>query len=109
MMPRQLIPALFTCVAAYIHGSSLTRLHFLALVFVKPLLALFFAALLLFIVSHSAEICRSLLLSPSLWMAWSLASIAQRHFPWRITPDVEIPAPPSLRPLFQRPPPALSL
>jgi hypothetical protein len=109
MMPRQLIRVLFTCLIAYLHGSSLTRLHFLAILFVRPLLALFFAALLLFIVSHSAEICRSLVLSPSLWMAWRLASISQRCFPWRIPPVVEIPAPPSLGPLFQRPPPAPSL
>jgi hypothetical protein len=39
MMPRQLIPVLFTCLTAYLHGSSLTRLHLLAILFVKPLLA----------------------------------------------------------------------
>jgi hypothetical protein len=109
MMPRQLIPVLFTCLTAYLHGSSLPRLHFLAILFLKPLLALLCAALLLFVVRHSAEICRSLLLSPSLWMAWSLVSMPQRRFAWRISSDVEIPAPPSLRPLFQRPPPSLSL
>jgi hypothetical protein len=109
MMPRQSIPVLFTCLAAYLHGSSLTRLHLLAIIFVKPFLALVCAALLLFIVRHSAEICRTLLLGPSFWIAWSLASMPRHQFPWRIQSDIEIPAPPFLRPLFQRPPPSLSV
>ena len=83
-MPRQSIPVLFTCLAAYLHGSSLTRLHLLAIIFVKPFLALVCAALLLFIVRHSAEICRTLLLGPSFWIAWSLASMPRHQFPWRI-------------------------
>jgi hypothetical protein len=108
MMPRQLTPVLFTFLAAYLHGGSLTRLHFLLILLIKPLLALFFAVLLLFIVSRSADVCQVLLLRLSFGMAWILASISQRHFLWRIPPDVEIPDPPSLSPLFQRPPPPFS-
>jgi hypothetical protein len=115
MMPRRFIPFLFTFLAAYLHGGSLTRLHLLAVLFVKPLLALILAALLLFIVSRSADISRSLLLGPSFWIASccrigsSLASMPRRRFPWRIqSASDSIPAPAWLNPLFQRPPPALA-
>jgi hypothetical protein len=109
MMPRQLIPILFTYLAVYLHGSSLTRLHLLSILLIKPLLALLFVALLLFVASRSVDICRSLLPVASFWLAWSIASVSQRRFPWRIQSDIEVPAPPFLRPLFQRPPPSLSL
>jgi hypothetical protein len=104
-MLRQLIPVLFTFVAAYLHGGPLTRLHLLAVLFAKPLLALILVAFLLFIVSRSADICRFLLLGPSGWLAWSI-SIPYRRISIRWVAD-NLPISPPLDSLFQRPPPSL--
>lgn len=106
-MLRQLIPVLFTFLAAYLQGGPLTRLHLLAVLLAKPLLTLILATLLLFIVSRSVDRCRSLLLHASFWIVWSIISVSCRRCYFQPLADT-LPALLPHDPLFQRPPPSLS-
>ena len=112
MLRRQLIPFLVTFLAAFLGGGSVSRLHLLAVLFTKPVVTLAFAALLLFVVQRSSDLCRSLLLGSSSWVAWDFAR-AIRRLPCRHllrTTDLQLGTPESLCPrtFFQRPPPAFA-
>jgi hypothetical protein len=112
MLRRQFIPFVITLLAAFLCGGSASRLHLLAVFLAKPALTLAVAALLLFVVQRSSDICRSLLFDSSSWIAWDFAR-ALRHLPrhdlrGRIDLRLHIPETPCLRPLFQRPPPAFA-
>ncbi len=108
-MLRQIILVVFTFLAAYLHGGTATRLYLLAILLVKPLLALIVGALLLFIVSRSSDICGSLLSCVYFWIAWNIVSVPPFRFPWHLQAAVDkLPVPPPLDPLFQRPPPSRS-
>jgi hypothetical protein len=110
MLKRQFIPIVVTLLAAFLCGGSASRLHLLAVLFVRPLLTLAFTALLLFVVQRSSDICRSLLLG---WMAGDFVPALLNHLPRRhlhgyIDLQFDIPETPCLPTLFQRPPPAFA-
>jgi hypothetical protein len=108
MLRRQFIPCIVTLLAAFLCGGSAARLHLLAVFFARPILALAFTALLLFVVQRSSELCRSLLLG---WVTTDfvravLTSPPCRHLRGYIDLQRDIPRTPCLRTHFQRPPPA---
>jgi hypothetical protein len=116
MLRRQLIPFLVIFLviflAAFLGGGSAFRLHLLAAFFAKPVVTLACTALLLFVVQRSSDLCRSLLLGSSSWVAWDFARAIRRlpcrHLLRHIDLQLGIPEPPCLRTLFQRPPPAFA-
>jgi hypothetical protein len=110
MLRRQFIPCIVTLLAAFLCGGSAARLHLLAVFFARPILALAFTALLLFVVQRSSELCRSLLLG---WVTTDfvravLPSPPCRHLRGYIDLQRDIRRTPCLRTHFQRPPPALA-
>jgi hypothetical protein len=113
MLRRQLIPFLVTLLAACLCGGSATRLHILAVLVAKPFLTIAIAALLLFVVQHSSDICRLLRPDSSGWVPWNLVPALLRHLVGRnllsrTDPRLDIPESPCLQPRFQRPPPAVA-
>lgn len=111
MLRRQLIPFLVTLFAAYFCGGSAARLHLLAVLFTKPVVALAIAALLLFVVQRSSDACRLLLPGRSFCIASTLVRALLRrpsrlHLLYRIELQLDTPQSPCLQPRFQRPPPA---
>ena len=110
MLRRQFIPIVVTLLAAFLCGGSAFRLHLLAVPFARPVLALAFTALLLFVVQRSSDICRSLFLG---WVAGDFVQARLNHLPLRhlhgyIDLQLDIPETPCLPTLFQRPPPAFA-
>jgi hypothetical protein len=110
MLRRQFIPIVVTLLAAFLCGGSASRLHLLTVLFARPLLTLAFAALLLFVVQRSSDICRPLLLG---LMAGDFVQAPLNHLPRRhlhgyLDLQLDIPETPCLPTLFQRPPPAFA-
>jgi hypothetical protein len=110
MLRRQFIPFVVTFLAAYLCGGSTSRLHLLAVLFAKPVLALAFTALLLFVIQRSSDLCSSMFLG---WMAGDFVQAPLNHLPRRhlhgyIDLQLDIPETPCLPTLFQRPPPAFA-
>ena len=110
MLRRQFIPCLATLLAAFLCGGSASRLHLLAVFFARPILALAFTVLLLFVVQRSSDRCRSLLLG---WgnTDFARAVLTCPQCPARrayIDLQLDIPRTPCLRTRFQRPPPVIS-
>jgi hypothetical protein len=109
MLRRQLIPFLVTLLAAYFSGGSASRLHLVAILFAKPILTIASAALLLFVIQRSPDICR-LVLGSSSWRTgdFDCALVLHpqsRRVLRRIALELETPDSPCLQPRFQRPPP----
>jgi hypothetical protein len=107
MLRRQFIPCIVTLLAAFLCGGSASRLHLLAVFFARPVLALAFTVLLLFVVQRSSDLCRSLLRG---WVSTDFARAIQtrpprRHLRGYIDLQLDIPRTPCLRTRFQRPPP----
>jgi hypothetical protein len=110
MLRRQFIPFVVTLLAAFLCGSSASRLHLLAVLFAKPVLTLAFTALLLFVVQRSSDNCRSMFLG---WVARDFVQASLNHLPRRhlhgyLDLQLDIPETPCLPTLFQRPPPAFA-
>jgi hypothetical protein len=110
MLRRQFIPCIVTLLAAFLCGGSASRLHLLAVLFARPVLALTFTVLLLFVVQRSSDLCRSLLLG---WGTTDFARAVLTRPPRRrlrgyIDLQLDIPRTSCLRTRFQRPPPVLA-
>lgn len=110
MPRRQFIPCIVTLLAAFLCGGSASRLHLLAVLFARPVLALAFTALLLFVVQRSSDLCRSLLLGAVTadFVRALLTRPPCRQLRGYVDLQLDIPRTPCLRTRFQRPPPVIA-
>jgi hypothetical protein len=109
--PAAIHPVVVTFLAVYLSGGSASRLHLLVSLFAKPVMTLAFTALLLFVVQRSTDICRSVFLGCDGRRFCPRApqpSAPRRHLYGYIDLQLDIPEPPCLPTLFQRPPPAFA-